>query len=81
MQGEFRGDFTRNTYDRSKHFTRVFMQQGRVLVDADWNEQTSIVLRFLQTLAADLIGPYGGPEGNSGFTFITDKTVIKIWWI
>jgi hypothetical protein len=77
MQGEFRGDFTRNTYDRSKHFTRVFMQQGRVLVDADWNEQTSIVLRFLQTLAADLIGPYGGPEGNSGFTFITDKTVIK----
>src|SRR5204862_1795654 len=47
--------------------TRVLMQQGRVQVDADWNEQTAILLHYLQTLAVDLIGPFGGPEGALGF--------------
>jgi hypothetical protein len=56
-----KGDFTRNTFDATKHFTRVLMQQGRVQLDADWNEQASILLHYLQALAEDLIGPYGGP--------------------
>ena len=59
-QGQFRGDFSRDTHDPLMRFSRVLMQQGRVMLDADWNEQTSILLRFLRTLAADLIGPYGG---------------------
>jgi len=69
-QGEFRGDFTRDTFDPSKHFSRVLMQQGRVQLDADWNEQTSILLHYLHTLAAGLIGPHGGP--GDGFK-IQDK--------
>jgi len=56
-----KGDFTRDTFDRSKHFSRVLMQQGRVQIDADWNEQVSILLHHLRTLAADLIGSYAGP--------------------
>lgn len=72
MQGEYRGDFTRNTFDPLKHFSRVLMQQGRVLMDADWNEQASILLHYVQTLAADLIGHHGGPAkignaDNKGF--------------
>ncbi len=59
-QGQFRGDFSRDTHDPLRRFSRVLMQQGRVMLDADWNEQNSILLRFLRTLAADLIGPYGG---------------------
>jgi hypothetical protein len=43
------------------------MQQGRVQVDADWNEQVDMLLYHLHTLASDLIGPYGGPPGNNGF--------------
>ncbi len=66
-RGEFRGDFTRETFDPYRHFSRVLMQQGRVQLDADWNEQVSILLHYLQTLAADLIGPYAGPMGNNGF--------------
>ncbi len=58
-----KGDFSRDTFEASKHFSRVLMQQGRVQLDADWNEQTSILLHYLQTLAADLIGPFGGPTG------------------
>lgn len=61
-----KGDFTRNTFDPLKHFTRVLMQQGRVQLDADWNEQIAILLRYVQTLAIDLIGPHGGP-GQDGF--------------
>jgi len=65
MQGEFRGDVTRDTFDRRKRFARVLMQQGRVLVDADWNEQTSIVLHYLRSLTADLIGPAAGDTAAS----------------
>jgi len=62
-----KGDFTRNTFDPRKHFSRVLMQQGRVQLDADWNEQAAILLHYLQALAADLIGPHGGPRGAVGF--------------
>ena len=62
-----KGDFSRDTFDSVKHFSRVLQQQGRVQLDADWNEQTAIVLHYLRTLAADLIGPFAGPQGSSGF--------------
>ena len=57
-----KGDFTRNTFDPAKHYSRVLSQQGRVQLDADANEQAAILLHYLQTLAADLIGPAGGPR-------------------
>src|SRR5215471_5553034 len=62
-----KADLTRNTFDPRKHFARVLMQQGRVQLDADWNEQAAILLRYLQTLAADLIGDAGGPRDHCGF--------------
>lgn len=63
-----KGDFTRDTFKQVRHFSRVLMQQGRVQLDADWNEQAAILLHYLQTLAADIIGPYGGPDTkNLGF--------------
>ncbi|HEV3050262.1 MAG TPA: DUF6519 domain-containing protein, partial [Longimicrobium sp.] len=54
------GDFSRDTFSGLHRFSRVLMQQGRVLLDADWNEQTSILLHYLRALAADVIGPHGG---------------------
>lgn len=56
------GDISRVTFDPLKHFTGVVTQQGRVQVDADENEQQAILLHFLRTLAADLIGQHGGPD-------------------
>jgi Family of unknown function (DUF6519) len=56
------GDFSRDSYRRDNNFTRVLLQQGRLLVDADWNEQTAIVLNYLRSLAMDLIGWHGGPD-------------------
>ena len=61
-----KGDFTRDTFDPRKHFSRVLMQQGRVTLDADHNEQTAILLHYLRTLAKDLIGPFGVPASAAG---------------
>jgi hypothetical protein len=67
MDGDFKGDFTRDTFVfdpfNPKHYSRVLMQQGRVQLDADWNEQTDLLLHYLRALAKDIIGPHGGP-GN-----------------
>src|SRR5664279_2883598 len=62
-----KADLTRNTFHWNKHYTRVLMQQGRVQIDADWNEQSAILLQTIRTLAADLIGPHGGPDDNLGY--------------
>src|ERR1700720_2148648 len=67
MQGEYRGDFTRDTFKHYKHFSRVLSQQGRIQLDADSNEQTAILLHFLRSLAGDLIGQHGGPANRWGF--------------
>jgi len=67
-----KGDFSKDTFDRRKHFSRVLMQQGRVTLDADYNEQSSIVLHYLRTLARDLIGPYAAPVENGGFLLTVD---------
>jgi hypothetical protein len=69
-----KNDITRNTFDPAKHFSRVLMQQGRVQLDADWNEQASILLRYVRLLAADVIGAAGGPRVASGFELVIDKS-------
>ena len=61
------GDYSRDTFDPFKRFSQVLMQQGRVQLDADWNEQGSILLHYLRTLAVDLIGQHGGPADALGF--------------
>ncbi len=68
-----KGDFSRETFDSAKHFSRVLQQQGRVQLDADGNEQAAILLHYLRTLAADLIGPFAGPTGSKGFEILTVK--------
>src|ERR1051326_5727622 len=59
-------DATRKTFNPGKNYSRVLMQQGRVQLDADWNEQSAIQLNYVRQLGADLIGPYGGPS-SPGF--------------
>lgn len=61
-----KGDFSRYlaNFDPANMFTRVLLQQGRVMLDADQHEQTEILLHALWALARDLIGPYGGPKGD-----------------
>jgi Family of unknown function (DUF6519) len=60
-----KGDFSRLTYDQEKRFSRVLMQQGRVQLDADWNEQASIFVESIRSLTADVIGPHSGMTPTS----------------
>jgi len=65
-----KADLTRNSFRYWKHFTRVLMQQGRVQLDADWNEQAAILFHYLRSSAADIIGPFGRPAANPGFVIL-----------
>lgn len=76
-----KADLSRDTYHRQHQYARVLMQQGRVLLDADWNEQVSILLEQTRTLAADLIGPHGGPGNGFQITCGDDLWYdVEIGW-
>ena len=62
-----KGDFTRVTFRPEKRFSGVRMQQGRVQLDADWNEQLDIQAHRDRTTAADTIGPSGAPKAGGSF--------------
>ncbi|MBK5124372.1 hypothetical protein IQ288_31545 [Burkholderia sp. R-69980] len=62
-----KGDFSRLRFNRSRHYTSVLTQQGRVELDSDANEQRAIDehLRTIETL--DIVGQSGAPVGAAGF--------------
>ena len=62
-----KGDFTRFTFDPRKRYSAVLMQQGRVQVDADWNEQLAIGVRREREEGTDVIGGCGVPKTGGGF--------------
>lgn len=57
-----KADRSRDTFDPRKHYRRVLHQQGRVVLDADDNEQVSIDLATSERTLSDVIGPAGVPE-------------------
>jgi hypothetical protein len=56
------GDLSRSTYLPSNHYSSVRLQQGRVLLDAEWNESADIGLHVDRTTAGDVIGACGAPK-------------------
>lgn len=60
-----KGDFARVTFDPANHYSQVFQQQGRVLLEADWNEQGRIQQYLLRSFITDLVGPCWAP--GTGF--------------
>jgi hypothetical protein len=62
-----KGDFSRQIFDPKKHNRSVLMQQGRVQLDADWNEQADINVYHDETRMLDLTGGCGGPLHNAAF--------------
>ncbi|MEJ2560997.1 MAG: DUF6519 domain-containing protein [Anaerolineae bacterium] len=62
-----KGDFSLSTFDPGKHYSSVRMQQGRVQLDADWNEQADILLHLIVTQLQDLLGPGATAVPEPGF--------------
>ncbi|MFJ1877755.1 DUF6519 domain-containing protein [Streptomyces sp. KS_5] len=61
------GDFSNITFSPDRAYSTVFDLQGRVGLDANHNERAAILLHFLRSLTADLVGPHAGPAENLGF--------------
>ncbi|MGC5221174.1 DUF6519 domain-containing protein [Micromonospora sp. DT81.3] len=62
-----KGDFSRRTFDPRKHYSAVLQEQGRLLTDADLEEEHRILSNAHERAAADIIGGCGGPIGEAGF--------------
>ncbi|MBV7328171.1 hypothetical protein KFU94_07900 [Chloroflexi bacterium TSY] len=63
------GNFSRDTFDKLKHYVSVRLQQGVPIVDADWNEAFDIRKYELQAFLKWFVGN-GVPEGNNGFAIV-----------
>jgi hypothetical protein len=57
-----KGDFSRSTYRPSNHYSSVRLQQGRVLLDAEWNEQADLTEHVDRTTTTDVVGRTGAPK-------------------
>jgi hypothetical protein len=75
-----KADITRSTYNKNKKYTKVNAQQGRIQLDADWNEQLDIQAHFDKTMLCDLVGKTGTSIEDSGFeiTSTTDGSGFTI---
>lgn len=70
------GDFTRSTFDPNKHYSSVRMQQGRVQLDADWNEQLDIEAHYAAAVVGDVVGQCGAPLDAPGFAISNDPIPV-----
>lgn len=61
------GDLTRSTFAPGDDFTAVRSQQGRVMLDADHNEQVDIQLDDTRRGRDAMIGGSGAPADTGGF--------------
>jgi hypothetical protein len=67
------GDHTRRTFDPRRDFAGVFEQQGRVRVDADFNELVEAVDRRFRITTMDIVGRAVVPkETPDGFAIAFD---------
>jgi hypothetical protein len=61
-----KGDFSRTTFRSGNHYSSVRIQQGRVLLDAEWNEQTDLAAHVDRTTTTDVLGRSGAPKSSGG---------------
>lgn len=73
-----KGDFSRIRFAPAKHYTAVLQQQGRVVLDADQNEQAAIDAYLRGTELIDVVGPFGGPRSGGGFHITTSDGTMWI---
>ena len=73
-----KADLSRNTFDRAQHFSAVRLQQGRIVTDADWNEQADIGRYHAEWQARDTIGLSGGPLDGAGYQIVAETNALAV---
>lgn len=62
------GDYSRDSFDALRDYAGVFLQQGRAVLDADWNEMVEVFERRIRAGTVDTIGRAVVPrETMTGF--------------
>lgn len=69
------GDISRISHNSEKRYNSVRMQQGRVLLDSDWNENQQIQTEYTSDALADIIGKQGAPA--NGFRISFDQNTFR----
>lgn len=72
------GDMTSVPLRADDRWTTARMQQGRVLLDTDWNLNLDGPARDSRRLAADTIGPAGVPVGSTAFQVALAGGVLTV---
>ncbi|MDB6158431.1 MAG: hypothetical protein JWO04_2137 [Gammaproteobacteria bacterium] len=73
-----KGDISRNTFDRAHHYSSVRLQQGRIVTDADWNEQADLTRYRAERQARDTIGPCGAPLDAAGYALVAETNAFAV---
>ena len=66
-------DISRHLFHPANHYTGLRMQQGRVMLDSDFNEARMLDDEQQRLLVRDVIGPHGTPD--LGFSIPTVQTL------
>ena len=62
------GDYSKDSFDALRDFAGVFLQQGRPVLDSDWNEMMQVLERRIRAGTVDTIGRAVVPrETQNGF--------------
>jgi hypothetical protein len=69
------GDRARVSYDPSRQWRGLIAQQGRVTVEADWNEAATIDRERDRLATLDAVGPVGTPDHGYSVTAVPAGTV------
>jgi len=73
------GDYTRMTFKPQQNHSGVLMQQGRVQLDADWNELVEIFERRWRAETVDIMGRAAVPANSPGgfeIKYVANQFVI-----
>ena len=73
-----KGDLSRNTFDRALHYNAVRLQQGRIVTDADWNEQADLTRYRAERQARDTIGACGAPLHAAGYGLVAETNTLAV---
>ncbi len=73
-----KADLSRTTFDRAQHYSAVRLQQGRIVTDADWNEQADITRYRAERQGRDTIGPCGAPLDAAGYRLVAETNALAV---
>ena len=67
-------DLSRSAFDPRKHYAGVRMQQGRVFIDDDFNENERARIDESQRALVEIVGPQGSPD--TGFQIANPRVTV-----